>query len=776
MEPKNTVRALMPRNDELESSRAGAGDGFSAPYPSSYSGPQSVPYNPTTSHVPSLWDYWPIVVRHKWTILSAMLVALVVGTVVSFSTTPVFEAVGRVVINREGADTAGLKNSDTSGSDSYDDYMVAMDTQTHVLQSDAIAKLVIRRLSLDSDPAFAGKGIVHADSTPAAGPAETREIEPHKEAALVNKFHGAMQINSIPRTRLLEIRFSSTDPVLAAKAVNTLIDTYIEQNYKTRLDATTRTSDWLTQQLSELQMRVEESQEKLVRYQKEHGILGIDEKENIITSKLDELNKELTAAEGDRMQKESVYRLASLGEPDLLSNLDPSSPLVKLRSQEEDLHRQLAQASVHFQPTYPKVEEINEQLSAVQTDIKSEITRLATKYQKDYLAALGREKLLRASLENQKTEENQLNESAIEYSLLKRDVESNRQLYEGLLQKLKEAGVMTGLRSSNVRIVDPASTPTSPSSPNIPRNLLMSLAVGLAGGLALGFILESRDTTVHSLEQVRMITALPSLAVIPLSRRPSRALPQSLSNAKPMTPTATALVSAMRPKSEIAEAYRALRTSILLSKHGRSAKILMVTSALPQEGKTTTSVNLATVLAQQGARVLLIEADMRRAGVSKLLRVNSEIGLSTILGQENCAGLEDAIVVVADVPNLKVLPAGPVALHPSELLASPRMRDLLNRVEPEFDHIIIDTPPVLSVTDASLLSALADSTLLVIRAGVTSRAALRRTYDMLSHVDARIMGVILNAADLTEPDLYYYGNRYGSYYHDSEPAETIHRE
>jgi capsular exopolysaccharide synthesis family protein len=756
MEPEKTFR-LMPARNEMEAARPSAGGVFPAAY------------NLPVSHVPSLWDYWPIVLRHKWTILSAMLVAVVVGAVVSFSTTPIYEAVGRVVINREGADTAGLKTTDAGGSDSYDDYMVAMDTQTHVLQSDAIAKLVIRRLSLDSDPAFAGKGAAQVSGTPESATAQTRYIEPHREAALVAKFHGSLQINSIPRTRLLEIRFSSSDPVLAAKAVNTLIDTYIEQNYKTHLDATTRTSDWLTQQLSELQMRVEESQEKLVRYQKEHGILGIDEKENIITSKLDELNKELTAAEGDRMQKESVYRLAKSGDPDLLSNLDPTSPVVKLRNQEEDLHRQLAQASVHFQPTYPKVEELNKQLAAVQLDIQTEIARVAAKYEKDYQAAMGREKLLRASLENQKTEENSLNESAIEYSLLKRDVDSNRQLYEGLLQKLKEAGVMTGLRSSNVRIVDPASAPTGPSSPNIPRNLFMSLMVGLAGGLSLAFVLESRDDTVHSLEQVRIITALPSLAVIPLSSRPNRSLPA----AKRLPRSAAAMVSAVRPKSEIAEAYRALRTSILLSRTGKSAKILMVTSALPQEGKTTTSVNLAIVLAQHGSRVLLIEGDMRRSGISQILHLKSEIGLSNIL-EENTV-TDAAILPVADVPNLWVLPAGPVALHPSEMLASARMKDLVRGLEPQFDHIIIDTPPVLSVTDAALMSALADSTLLVIRAGVTSRAALRRVHDVLSHVDARIMGVILNAADFTEPDMYYYGSRYGSYYKDSEPVETAQR-
>ncbi len=762
MESEN-LRTLVPRRNELQVTGPVVG------------GALPPAFNATSSHVPSLWDYWPIVLRHKWTILSVMLVALLVGAVVSFSATPVYEAVGRVVINREGADAAGLKNSDASGSDSSDDYMVAMDTQTHILQSDAIAKRVIRKLNLDSNSAFAGKGALPASTTPDAATAESREIEPRREAGLVSKFHGALKVNSIPRTRLLEIRFSSTDPNLAANAVNTLIDTYIEQNYKTRLDATIRTSNWLTQQLSELQMKVEESQEKLVRYQKEHGILGIDEKENIITSKLDELNKELTAAEADRMQKESVYRLAMSGDPDLLTNVDPSSPLFKLRGQEEDLHRELAQASVHFQPTYPKVQELTQQMEAVQEDIKSEITRLALKYQKDYLAALGREKLLRASLENQKTEENQLNESAIEYSLLKRDVESNRQLYEGLLQKLKEAGVMTGLRSSNVRIVDPASPPTAPASPNIPRNLAVSLALGLVGGLSFAFILESRDNSVQSLEQVRMITSLPSLAVIPFSSRPRQ---RSLSSSRVtnLSQTTAAVASATRPKSEIAEAYRALRTSILLSRNGRSAKVLMITSALPQEGKTTTSVNLAIVLAQQGSRVLLIEADMRRAGISRLLGIESETGLSTILGETNIPDPEESIRSVSEVPNLKVLPAGPVALHPSEMLASARMRDLMHSLEAEFDHIIIDTPPVLSVTDAALLSALADSTILVIRTGVTSRAALRRAHDVLAHVDARIMGVILNAADFTAPDRYSYGTRYVNYYQDSAPAKTAQRE
>ncbi len=756
MGPSNNFEMLVPRKDDTRGLRVNESINFPGAYPES------------TSRVPSLWDYWPILLRYKWMILAVVLVSLAMGTVIALSTTPIFEAVGRIVINREGADAAGLKSAEASA-DSDDDYMVSVDTQTHVLQSDAIAKLVISKLSLDSNPAFAGKGASAASPTGAPLSANVPEIEPHREAGLVAKFHRALQISSIPRTRLLEIRFSSPDPVLAAKVVNTVIDTYIEQNYKTHFEATTRTSNWLTQQLSELQMKVEQSQEKLVRYQKEHGILGIDEKENIITSRLDELNRQLTAAEGDRMQKESVYRLASSGDPDLLSNLDPSSPLMKLRSQEVDLHRQRAEASVKFQPTYPKVEELDSEIAAVQADIKVEVNRVAEKYKKDYQAALEREKLLRASLENQKNEENELNESSIEYSLLKRDVESNRQLYEGLLQKLKEAGVMTGLRSSNVRIVDPASPPTAPSTPNIPRNLMMSLLVGLAGGVSLAFILESRDNTVHSLEQAQMITALPSLAFIPLASSPGR----SLLRTPRLSRTTAASATALQPKSQMAEAYRALRTSILLSRTGQSAKVLMVTSALPQEGKTTTSVNLAIVLAQHDARVLLIEADMRRASISQVFGLEQpDVGLSTVLGRNT--PIEAAIQPIPGIPNLSLLPAGPVPVNPAVLLGSSRMKDLLVNLKSRFDYVIIDTPPALSVTDSVLLSSLADAGLLVVRSGVTSKAALRRVCDVLAHVDARMMGVVLNAADAVESDRYYYGDRYHSYYDDSTSVTTTH--
>jgi polysaccharide biosynthesis transport protein len=740
-------------------------------------GPSALPPNYATRpdpsgaphlRVPSLWDYWFILLRHRWTVVTAVVVALILGVVITFATTPIYEAVGRIVINREGEDTANLRNTNNNSDSDYD-YMVMMDTQTRILQSDAIAKLVIRKLNLDSNPAFAWRDAKIAVPAGDGGTGETRYIEPHREAALVGKFRGTLQIDSIPRTRLLEIRFSSPDPSLAPQVVNTLIDTYIEQNFKTHLDASTRTSVWLTQQLSDLELKVEESQEKLVRYEKAHGILGIDDKQNIITSKLDELNKELTSAEADRMEKESLYEMAKSGDAGLLtSNLDTNNPLVRLRTQESDLHRQLAQLSVRFDSSYPAVQELNSQIAAVQADIKAETARMAKKYQQEYLEALSHEKLLRGALEKQKGQANELNESAIEYSSLKRDVESGRQLYENLLEKSKEAGVMTGLRSSNIRVVDPASLPTAPVKPSLPHNLMIAMLAGLVGGMSLAFVMESLDNGVHSIEQVQMITTLPLLAVIPSE-------PPVNSNRFTLEPTrawvSERIATVARPHSEIAESYRALRTAILLSRDAKLAKVLMVTSALPQEGKTTTSVNLAAVLAQQGSRVLLIEGDMRRAGVCLKLNLKADMGLSEVLA--GSTHVDPAVVHVPGIPNLWVLPAGPLALYPSEMLGSSRMKELLDDLRREFDHIIIDTPPVLTVTDAVMLSAMVDATLLVTRAGTTSKAALRRVREVLDQVDARIIGVVLNAMDLSQYGREYYGGyRDSGYYYRSDTAAS----
>jgi capsular exopolysaccharide synthesis family protein len=427
-----------------------------------------------------------------------------------------------------------------------------------------------------------------------------------------------------------------------------------------------------------------------------------------------------------------------------------------LREKENDLNTQYAQATTQFGSAYPKVVELSNQLKQVRTEIAAEETRVQHGARDEYLAAVQREMLLTTAFDKQKQEANQLNESSIEYSVLKRDADSNRQLYQDLLQRLKEAGVSAGLRSSNIRVVDVARPPTFPIKPNVPRNIEFGFMFGLACGIGLAFVLESLDTSVRNMEQLSAISALPALGTIPLQLSSGSSLRKRLKaiSAEAEKSALPALVTFTRPKSEAAEAYRALRTSILLSSFGAPPKVILVTSALPQEGKTTISANSALVLAQRGSRVLLIDADLRRPGIDRLFGFRSRGGLSTLISGVD--KIEDVIVPSTQVPNLWILPAGPIPPQPVELLGSTVMRDHMTRWREEFDHIIIDTPPCLSVTDAVVLSPAADRIILVARAGKTSKPALRRACELLLHVNGRVMGIVLNALDLRSSDDHYY--------------------
>src|SRR5437763_2548734 len=386
----------------------------------------------------------------------------------------------------------------------------------------------------------------------------------------------------------------------------------------------------------------------------------------------------------------------------------------------------------------------------------------------DYMASMHGENKLRAAMEDKKQQKKKLNESAIEYSLLKRDFETNRTLYEGLLQKLKEAGVTAGLRSNNIREVDIARTPGSPAEHNVPRNLGFALALGLTSGIGLAFLLEGVDNTVRTPEQAQLISGLPSLGMIPLgSRTAAEANPTGLSVAA--SKEAVELITISRPQSQMSESYRALRTSLLLTSLGAPPKTILITSALPQEGKTTTSINTATVLAQKGTRVLLIDADLRRPSIHKTLGLGPRAGLSNVL--TGGTTVQQATVRSSQLPNLFILPAGTPPPNPAELLASTQMLDLLAELREQYDHIVVDTPPTLSVTDAVVLSTRADAVVLVIRSGQTTKPALRRARDILAQVNARVCGVLLNAADLTSPDYYYYyeyQGKYGQRYYDED--------
>jgi len=729
-------------------------------------------YNALPAQESTLREYLRVLIKRKWLVIACIVGIFAVVAIASLKQTPVYEAVGQIVVNKADSNLITFKDS-MPVVDYYD--QSDLDTEVRILQSDLLALQVIRQLNLDKRPEFGG----HPEQKQPNLVADPLQSDSNRTSALLGGFKGNLRVALIPNTRIIEIHYHSTDKQLAADAVNALASTYVEQNFKTKFESTMQASDWLSKQLVDLQMKVETSQEKLVRYQKEHEILGIDEKQNITTEKLDELNKEMTLAESDRMQKEAVYRQTQSSDPDVVAAAiiadtstgggAGSALLDKLREQQANLRIQVAELSTQLGPSYPKVLQLNNQLKEIDRQLQSETNKAVDHLRGQYQAALQRETMLRDAFDKQKQEANKLNESAIEYSLLKRDVESNRTLYEGLLEKLKEAGVTAGLRSNNFRIINAARVPTAPSEPNIPRNLAFALVLGMISGVGLAFLLENMDNTVRTPEQAQAISALPSLGMIPLgSKSGSRGLAGArlaLTSSK----EAVEMVTQVRPQSQMAESYRALRTSLLLSNLGAPPKVIMVTSARPQEGKTTTSINTAIVLAQKGVRVLLIDADLRRPSVHKTLGMGPRSGLSNVL--TGSATIQQTITTSPVLPNLSILPAGTPPPNPAELLASSNMRDLLAELREQFDHIVIDTPPTLSVTDAVVLSPRADATILVIRSGQTTKQALRRARDILMQVNAHVAGVLLNAVDLTSPDYYYYYEYQGKYtqYYQEDP-------
>jgi succinoglycan biosynthesis transport protein ExoP len=733
-------------------------------------------YNVLPSQESTLREYMRVLIKRKWMVISVIVGIFMAVAIASLRQTPIYVAVGRIAINKADSNLITFKDSGPVV-DYYD--QSDLDTEVRILQSDLMALQVIRTLNLDKRPEFGGR----ADQKQANLVADPLQTDSNRTSGLLGAFRGNLRVTLIPNTRIIEIHYNSTDPQLAASVVNTLAATYVEQNFKTKFESTMQASDWLSKQLVDLQMKVETSQEKLVRYQKEHEILGTDEKTNIITEKLDVLNREMTMAESDRMQKEAVYRQTQSGDPEVVAAAiiadttgsaasTVSNLLDKLRDQQASIKIQIADLSTQFGPSYPKIAQLNNQLKEIDRQLQAETEKAVDHLKGLYLAALQRENMLAGSFEKQKQEANKLNESAIEYSILKRDLDSNRTLYEGLLEKLKEAGVTAGLRSNNFRIIDAARVPTSPSEPNIPRNLSFALVLGVISGVGLAFLLENMDNTVRTPEQAQAVSALPSLGMIPLGSKSGNHGPAG----KRLTLTASKevveTVTLVRPQSQMAESYRALRTSLLLSNLGAPPKVIMVTSARPQEGKTTTSINTAIVLAQKGVRVLLIDADLRRPSVHKTLGMGPRSGLSNVL--TGSATVQQTITTSPILANLFIMPAGTPPPNPAELLASANMKDLVAELRQQFDHIVIDTPPTLSVTDAVVLSPRADATILVIRSGQTTKQALRRARDILMQVNAHVAGVLLNAVDLTSPDYYYYYEYQGKYshYYQEEPVPS----
>lgn len=692
----------------------------------------------------SFADIHRMLKRRKIPIACFAVLIMGLAALYTYTQIPIYEGVARLRIDPNGS-TFELKDLDKPEPEDASD---KIKTEVEIIRSNTVSQRVIDSLGLGGNPKFAG-----ADAERFRGK-EVAELQPAQRRGLLDHFAENLTVKLIPTTQVVEIRFRNPDPALAASIANAVIDQYMQRNVQARLSGNAQMSEWLSQQTKEIRANTAEAQQKLADFQREHNFLGGDEQHNIVIDRLRELNQQLTQAEADRIEKQGRYLLANGANPELMATASQDPTLQALLTRAAELKEEYAQLDTKFGDGYPKLSEVTAKLQSVISDIDGQRKQIKTRLSNDYAAASKTEDLLRRAFEKQKTEAYQLDENAAQYSVLRHEVEAGQQLCDTLQLKMKEADIASGLTSSSVMVIDRAEFPSWPVQPRKTFDLALGVCGGIFGGLLLGLLLDAMDDRLNTSEEFATVTDLPELSTIPLLESPIGWTEQISPGDMPgiSNPIFT-VVSLPEPTCPDTEAYSTL-CSVILLRESETCRSLVVTSAMPGEGKSSVSLNLAIALAQRDRHVLFVDADMR--GSSIQMRLGSTPGLSNMLetGQLNLLRYRP----VSRLSNLHMIPAGVRPAAPTDLLDSKRMRELRDMWIKQYDHVIFDSPPVLPFADALLLSSFADGVILVTRAELSRRKALLKARGMLANSGARVLGFVLNG--VRKPEFYHPHSRY----------------
>ena len=756
-------------------------------------------------HLPSqeeeavnLRDYWIVILKYRWTIMAFVLPIVLIAAISLWWSTPLYTATAILHMENRSPNIMGVPDASTLAGNNLNQYY---QTQFNMLKSRSLAARVIQELGLAQDPRFeaevegllawARKGARQGVKVVVTWIQEMDVVKRLQERlmgvsqeqgstipifelgitpALIDRYLERLTITPVEESQLVKVSFSSVDPAFSKDVVNAHLSTFIRTSLLTRFELTAEARQFLAEKLAELKVKLQRSEEDLNQFRKAHPIVALDKGENFVVDRLKGLNTDLTQARSRRIELESLYRSVQQRDNQLLSQL-VDNPLIRgMKEQISALEVEKARLATLFKPTYAGVVALQQQINQAKGRVDQEIRQIVRSIASDYAAAKAREEALTGELERQRRTAMDLQEKAVEAAVLDREVESNRTLYDNVLKRTKETDLTGNAPISSMHVVDRADIPLLPDEGKGKRTLLLSGLIGLLGGVGLAFLRYYLDNTLKTPEDVGRFLHLPTLGIVPDVNRldgrvyglaSGKRLSLSAGLSTSHNGEATALTIAHHPYSVVSESYQTICTALLFSQPERPPRTILITSAQPKEGKSATAINVATILAGNARPVLLIDADLRNGRCHRLLGLPNGKGLTDVLtGNGDVADL----IKKTSIANLSLLSRGSIPPNPAQILGSEGMGQLLASLATDFSFIIIDSAPLLPISDSVLLATKVDGVVLVAKGQEISRHIARQACDRLAYVRANVLGVVLNGLDIHSPEYKDYKSSFVSYY------------
>jgi polysaccharide biosynthesis transport protein len=704
--------------------------------------------------------YWRTI-RKRWPfVILSVIVATVIAFVLTYRQPKIYEATCQVIIEPMTPQVLpGSKDVVELGTGTFWANREFYETQYRIIQSSAIGQRTVEKLGLQFDPDFGG----------AAG--ATRDV-----TLLGRAIAGQVAVKALKDSRIALITVSDRKPQRAALIANTIADTYIESNLDYKLEGARSAMAWLAEQESDLKRELEGSEMKLYKFKKDRNLLAVslDDKQSMLSQNLASVNAKLTDLHIRQLEMDAKRKMIerardNIAEQETLPEIREKDTIRTLRESFTTFSKEYADLSSKYGPEHPRMKALEGQMDVVRKAYRKEIDSVLASFEKSYQQLIDNELALKALMQQQQKEAIELSKVEVDYKPLQRASEQNSKMYGVIASRQKEIDITGPMKTNNVRVLERATVPGYPVRPKPVQNLLLGLLLGLVTGIGLAFLIEALDNTLKTQQDVEQFLGTPVLGLVPIIGMAGPNVER-----EPDSLRERDLGVFLDPKSVAAECCRSIRTNILFMSPDRPLKTMVVTSPSPQEGKTTTAINLGVTMAEAGGRVLIVDTDMRRPRLHRSFGVPNQTGISTVIVGKTA--LEDSIKRT-DVPNLDVLTCGPVPPNPSELLHTDRFGAVLADCARLYDRIILDSPPTSAVTDPAVLGNLTDGVVLVIKAGETTRDSAMHARRQLAAAKAHLFGVVVNAIDFSNPAYgydYYYRNyyRYGYTYGNGPDQKT----